>query len=301
MLPRPDDRAHRPTPLGGDPQDRRGVFVGEPAVEQQGRVRSTGAGNIGGLGRPVSVPRGVGEPGNDPRPVGLQALHPLAPPALAHLQGIGRQGVEHQHHAGPVDAPSIGRAAEVMDVGRPAVLGNAAQDERLEGLRSPGRHAKGHEGGPGKPAHADRAIAPRLGGAPVHRRRRVVQFDLTVLVRQQPFGAARAGVVQGENGVAMPGPIRQQLLFQRTEDVEGAVGADVEDDRDAIIGARPPEPTREPAAVAHRDEDEAVGDVVRGTIHGPLAADAADQAVVVVETQTRPTKTGCQTRRNRRA
>ena len=133
------------------------------------------------------------------------------------------------------------------------------RDDRPEVRRPQLRDLDRGERAVADPPHPDRAVAPRLGGQPLHGVVAVERLGLGVLVERDPARRAGPADVDPAQGVATPGEIGPARDVRVAPPVVLAVRDHLEDRREAFGGCGPGRRTRQPQvrrqldAVACRD------------------------------------------------
>ena len=254
VRPRPDEALARHVEVLEHPEYRVRVPVG-PAARGEDR-------NLHGRvvlahrpPAPVVVAALVSEPLQDPRLGGVEALVPHVPPPFPHDGRVGRQGRVREHR------PCLGQvvreqaAAHVVHVVGVAVVGERRDDDRPEARRPARRDLKTRERAPGDAHEPGAAGAPGLGREPAERRLDVAVLLLGVLVLEHAVGVAAAAQVQAQARV----PVAREVGVVDRVAHRGQVALPV-GDRLADAGRRcpvrrhrPPQASREPGAVGHRD------------------------------------------------
>ena len=175
-----------------------------------------------------------------------RASHSVAPGVAAECR-IGRHRV-HPDLADRVLAELAHRhaAADVVDVAQVAVVGAHDRDDRPQVRRPQLRDLDRGERAVADAPHPDRAVAPRLGGQPLHGVVAVERLGLGVLVERDPARRAGPANVDPAQGVAAPGEIGPARDIRVAPPVVLAVRDHLEDRREAFGGDR----TRPPDAAA---------------------------------------------------
>ena len=188
-----------------------------------------------------------------------RASHSVAP-CLAPERRIGWHRV-HPDLADRVLAELAHRhaAADVVDVAQVAVVGAHDRDDRPQVRRPELRDLDRGERAVADAPHPDRAVAPRLGGQPLHGVVAVERLGLGVLVERDPARRTGPANVDPAQGVAAPGEIGPARDIRVAPPVVLAVRDHLEDRREAFGGCGPGHRTRQPQvrrqldAVARRD------------------------------------------------
>ncbi len=254
VRPRPDDALGRAGQILDQPEHGSAIAVGPAAdgVDGDLDIRII-------LADRAVLPEGVAglmlQPVLQPQPRISQTRQPHLAPAVADMNGVGRQGVDAEHHRCPGQLLAQEGATHVVDVVGIAVIGGADRHHRLQRGRLKRGQLQAVEPAPGNADDAHAAIAPRLIRDPGDHVAAVLQLDLGVLIGHDAFGFAGAAQIDTDIGVSPGGKPRCAgvIAFQRL--VVLAVG-NVFEDRGHRRRLRPlghPDPRRQECPVWHGD------------------------------------------------
>ena len=188
---------------------------------------------------PVLTMRGLAQPGEHPRLVGLEPAQPLLLPPVSPDGRHGRQHVHRGHVVvvvDEIDQPK--RTAAPVHVIGPAVVGGVDRADRLQLRRSLAGHLQRVEPGVRRAPHADLPVAPLLRGQPGHHLGEVALLVGLVLVER--VAARRPGAAQVEPAHGVPMAVAEPLVGGRVRrgQVVLAVGQRLEQARLRVGGVR---------------------------------------------------------------
>ena len=240
------------------PQRRIDIRV-HPAADVQDRdvdrlvVRGEGARPpIGAVALPA-------QPFEQPRRRRLEPSPPFGEPALAAELDVGWHRVHRDLAHGVLAELARGHApADVMHVGRVAVVGGHDRDDRAQVRRAKLRDLDRGEPAVADAPHRDVAVAPLPGREPLDRVVPVARLVLAVFVERDAAGAAGTADVEPAERVAPAREVLAAAHVRVAPPVVLAIRDHLEDRREAGIhgvagtGQRTPDVGRQLHAVAHR-------------------------------------------------